>query len=341
VDPWGGDQANPLSYNKYLYGYANPGVYFDPDGRISFLSDADAYTSQTVERYEQDIDRAVKEGASGRAFLLGMGKGLAAAGDLVVGGLNTTSNLLARNIYDGPTRDQAQREITENEMALTDAMETLDRTATVIKEDPTGAAVAASNAAVKFGSDVAAGDPRAMAGLGEFTGQLAMPGAGAKGLKVAGESLGAARSGMRMGDDFLDAGLADDLAEMSRQAGRVPDALPHNDVPRPALGVSDPPQRYYGPWTLRDLARASQGKGPLDLVPRVNRRGQEVPLELHHADQMPGSAIHEVDLVEHRLPGVHGQPTQGVTNEMRREDAQLHWQLRGQEMGNPSPPHEY
>jgi hypothetical protein len=28
-----GDIANPVSLNKYLYGYANPGVYVDPDGR--------------------------------------------------------------------------------------------------------------------------------------------------------------------------------------------------------------------------------------------------------------------------------------------------------------------
>jgi len=234
VDPWGGDQLSPLSYNKYLYAYANPGVYVDPDGRISFLSDAEAFTSQTVDRYDQDIDRAVKEGAGGRAFLLGMGKGFAAVGDLVVGGLNTTSNLLARNIYDGPTREQAQREITENEMAVTNAMETVDRTATVIKEDPTGAAVAASNAAVKFGSDVAAGDPRAMAGLGEFAGQLVVPGAGAKGLKVAGESLVAARSVMRMGDDFLDAGLVDELADASRAVGRGGVDARHSPATAPA-----------------------------------------------------------------------------------------------------------
>jgi len=35
VDPWQGDATNPLSYNKHLYGYANPGSYVDPDGRQS------------------------------------------------------------------------------------------------------------------------------------------------------------------------------------------------------------------------------------------------------------------------------------------------------------------
>jgi RHS repeat-associated protein len=42
VDPWDGDTNTPVSLNKYLYGYANPGVYIDPDGRISFLVDRQA-----------------------------------------------------------------------------------------------------------------------------------------------------------------------------------------------------------------------------------------------------------------------------------------------------------
>jgi len=35
VDPWGGDQLNPVSYGKYLYAYNNPGAYTDPDGRCA------------------------------------------------------------------------------------------------------------------------------------------------------------------------------------------------------------------------------------------------------------------------------------------------------------------
>ena len=35
VDPWDGDQTNPLSYNKYLYAFGNPGSYVDPDGRCA------------------------------------------------------------------------------------------------------------------------------------------------------------------------------------------------------------------------------------------------------------------------------------------------------------------
>lgn len=104
------------------------------------------------------------------------------------------------------------------------------------------------------------------------------------------------------------------------------------------LDVSAPPQRFEGPWTQRDLARAAEGKGPLDMIPTRNAAGNEVPLELHHAGQMPGSAIHEVPPFHSGIPGIHpNKYNQGVTPSMRAEDAALHWQMRGQQMGNPPP----
>lgn len=90
------------------------------------------------------------------------------------------------------------------------------------------------------------------------------------------------------------------------------------------LGVSDPPSRISGPWTEDDLARGAMGKPPKSL-------GSP---ELHHADQMPGAGIHEVDAVTHRLPGNHPNMfNQGVTDAMRTSDRQLHWWYRAQEMG--------
>lgn len=70
----------------------------------------------------------------------------------------------------------------------------------------------------------------------------------------------------------------------------------------------------------------------MDMVRGDN--GQPIPLELHHADQMLGSAIHEVDPKTHRGPGVHGQKNQGVTHKMRKENRELHWKLRGEEMSS-------
>lgn len=49
---------------------------------------------------------------------------------------------------------------------------------------------------------------------------------------------------------------------------------------------------------------------------------------------MPGSGIHEVLPEAHRAPGVHpNRYNQGVTDEMRTADRQLHWWYRAQEMG--------
>lgn len=64
-------------------------------------------------------------------------------------------------------------------------------------------------------------------------------------------------------------------------------------------------QGDHVPWTQRDLARAAEGKGHLDFVPTRNAAGREVPLELHHADQMLGSAIHEVAPFHSKIPGAH------------------------------------
>jgi RHS repeat-associated protein len=97
------------------------------------------------------------------------------------------------------------------------------------------------------------------------------------------------------------------------------------------LGAGSEPQRYQGPWTKEDLARAEEGKGPQSFT----QDGK--PLEVHHGDQMPGSGVHEVTPGEHQDRSLHPNPNQGVTRQMREEDRQLHWQMRGQEMGNPPP----
>jgi len=104
--------------------------------------------------------------------------------------------------------------------------------------------------------------------------------------------------------------------------------------PTPHLSPTAAPQRIQGPWTQREIARAQNGQGPLDFVRTTNRAGREVPLELHHADQMPGSAIHEVAPFHSNIPGAHPNKfNQGVTPTMRAEDAQFHWYFRVQEMG--------
>ena len=93
----------------------------------------------------------------------------------------------------------------------------------------------------------------------------------------------------------------------------------------PGYGVGATPKRVPGPWTISDLKQGAFGRPPRSL-------GRP---DLHHADQMPGSGIHEVP------PGMHRGNTslhpnrynQGVTDGMRMQDRQLHWWYRSQEMG--------
>ena len=83
------------------------------------------------------------------------------------------------------------------------------------------------------------------------------------------------------------------------------------------------PSRIAGPWSLDDLLLGSMGRPPESL-------GSP---ELHHAGQMPGAGIHEIDPVTHRLSGNHpNRSNQGVTNAMRASDRKLHWWYRAQEM---------
>jgi len=90
-------------------------------------------------------------------------------------------------------------------------------------------------------------------------------------------------------------------------------------------GPNDPPVRIQGDWSESDLKQALLGHPP---------RGLGSP-DLHHADQMPGSAIHEIIPAEHRGNKLlhPNRYNQGVTLEMRDSDRKLHWWYRAREQG--------
>lgn len=109
--------------------------------------------------------------------------------------------------------------------------------------------------------------------------------------------------------------------------GNTPPGVTCNCAPDTGTGPGDAPIRAIGPWTRSDIGRGTRGLRP-------NRLGDR--LEIHHADQMPGSAIHELDEVVHRGAGTDLHRNiwnQGVTREMRSEDTQLHWWYPSQEQG--------
>ena len=90
-------------------------------------------------------------------------------------------------------------------------------------------------------------------------------------------------------------------------------------------GASDPPVRIDGDWSINDMKQALLGHPP---------KGLGSP-DIHHGDQMPGGALHEVIPSQHRNnPSLHPNMfNQGVTNEMRISDRQLHWWYRAREQG--------
>ncbi len=94
---------------------------------------------------------------------------------------------------------------------------------------------------------------------------------------------------------------------------------------RNPYGPAAKPVRIEGPWPRSDIYRGLQGMPPRSL-------GSP---DLHHADQMPGSPIHEVVPTLHRgNRSLHqNRWNQGVTDEMRKADKELHWWYRAQEMG--------
>ena len=115
-------------------------------------------------------------------------------------------------------------------------------------------------------------------------------------------------------------------------AGADP-VLVHNDRPgdpackllAESLSPTAKPSRVSGPWKVNDYKQGAHGHAPRSL-------GET---DIHHADQMPGSGVHEVPSRAHRgNRDIHRNPhNQGVTKEMRDEDRQLHWWYRSQEMG--------
>ncbi|RQO64363.1 hypothetical protein DBR43_33055 [Pedobacter sp. KBW06] len=100
------------------------------------------------------------------------------------------------------------------------------------------------------------------------------------------------------------------------------------------FGTDMEPMKFQWPWAKSDFARAAKGQELLDFPPRTNAAGKKMPLELHHADQMPGSAIHEVKPGHTSYVPHPNQINQGVTRKMRIEDAKMNWCYRGGEMTN-------
>ncbi|TDR39672.1 RHS repeat-associated protein [Tahibacter aquaticus] len=356
-DPAAGDPTRPITFHPYIYANGNPLVYLDRSGRTAELVEVlDGH-----ERNQAEIVALAEQIKSMRATAMWYERPFVELG-FVGTVLLTAGNRLGQGVITGANAG-ANVALNAADTYLVDLGEGADPANAEIAafaDDGFAAAEAAYHdpRSAAYGAMAAAAEPYQKAYDGDTGVQLDLAAsldprrlsqrvmrgmAPTRGPPAASHQASYVVEGADGRPQLATLG-----ATMPRTAPPAPMASMYAAVPaapslgpppaaRPPLGVNDPPQRYQGPWTQRDLARAQLGQGPLDFVPLRDRRGREVPLELHHADQMPGSAIHEVNAVEHRQPGVHGQPNQGVTPEMRKADAQLHWQTRGQQMGNPPP----
>jgi len=200
--------------------------------------------------------------------------------------------------------------------------------------DPVGTVVGAVKAEiadwVDIGEDLASDDPNRY-GPAAYRGaqkeaNLALtilPGAGA-----AKTALSTAKNSI-LGLKALSRARGADLGAAERIPGRVTTLVERVDAPNPltgaGYGVNNPPVRIAGEWSNSDIYNALYGRSP---------KGLGRP-QLHHADQMPGSGIHEVLASDH-LGNAALHPNkwnQGVTGAMRTQDTRLHWWYRAQEQG--------
>ena len=172
-DPFRGDIDTPLSLHRYLYANANPTIFVDPTGEVGFFSPVDAFVDDTVANYDRQIEAAIAEGARGRALTLGIGRGLAGLGGVAVGSLNATSNLLAIGL--GVEVEQATTELNQTQLALSDGIEVMDKTAKFIRDNPAQAGAAVVVEGVEFSKAVMRGDAEALAALGRGLGEGAIP----------------------------------------------------------------------------------------------------------------------------------------------------------------------
>ncbi|MGE3703393.1 MAG: RHS repeat-associated core domain-containing protein, partial [Hyphomicrobiaceae bacterium] len=84
-DEWSGDNLNPITLNKYLYGNGNPGSYIDPNGRqsvppkVAMEWAASRMTEPMRSRYRQDsrvyLDQMEVEGRNSAEFFAGIVEG--------------------------------------------------------------------------------------------------------------------------------------------------------------------------------------------------------------------------------------------------------------------------
>lgn len=338
---------NTQNWNAYTYVFNNPFKYTDPTGEFAWFAGlVQALGTVTVTGVAgvtmAQVAVAVAA-VSATAYMAAQG----AAGANGVGGAysgGTTSD--SGNAGPGRTGSAGRRttgsvELPEDGVAIIGPVTELPKGGYAFKylnvqgevilsvDLIGGATIVPSAAEVTAGAAVAGGAGGLLDGV-QTTLDVAgfLPGIGtAADLVNAGIHLYRGNYAMAAMAGLYAIPLAGDAIAAGVKGARVANGAKKASVSKASngYGVNDAPARIQGPWTEADYLTALQGKPPASL-------GRP---DLHHAGQMPGSAVHEIPSIQHRGNStLHpNKYNQGVTAEMRMQDRQLHWWYRAREQG--------
>jgi RHS repeat-associated protein len=161
-DPAAGDANTPPSLHRYLYAYANPTIYIDPDGRITFIKDAKKKLETLAEEGLSSIDET---SSTAEVVKTGLTSGLLKAGADFLGLYNIAANVAAQALPGTKAEKESNAEIKQTVDKIKHAVkagvkrleEDYDGTVKKVLELPDRLI----EAAVKKGLQATAGDKKA------------------------------------------------------------------------------------------------------------------------------------------------------------------------------------
>jgi len=325
ADSFLGDIDDPPSLHRYFYANANPTMFVDPSGNVAIVDNLIGGAASVAIGW--GVSKLTGSDYQWKDAAVDFGLGFATSG------LSSLTKLK----HAGKVTQWAARAGTEA---------ALDSGAEVARREWKGEEYTAVDIAAGAASNLVIGEAGAAIGrrLGKSWRGVREGRSGAPRVEIAesrvsatasldGAAIDAAQDAAiaenaRRTNPFLIGAGRNSSSAFERGSSKVTPPAPSSVadlVSGRGYSVSDPPVRIAGKWSLNDMKQVLLGHPP---------RGLGSP-DLHHADQMPGSAIHEVLPGQHRTnPALHPNKfNQGVTSEMREADRRLHWWYRAREQG--------
>ena len=279
-DPLWGQSEKPLSLHRYLYAYANPTVYVDPDGRAVVLSQIRNFFAQRRQdateasirlRQSAFANQGVVSDLTTRtgAVLTAVGGGIFGLGEAGFGVLNTGANLVGS--ATGLISDQSIGELDNTFRTAEAVVSGAQQFGRTLIDNPVETGRRGASAVGQFGYDAfIAGDPRAQANLG-----VALPGliGGSGAVRVSAQGLRGAGDSVRQ----VKVRFAERIAR-----GREADALVTASEARSLRIISETPDGgAFDPQLANELLlRARAGEGDMRATRTLISKGLVPGLEL-------------------------------------------------------------